>query len=38
VIGKFLTSKQQLAAMAIGIAIAMLVIFADRGSILPWVS
>lgn len=34
-IGKFLTPKQQLAAMAIGIAVAMVVIYIARGSVIP---
>ena len=34
-IGKFLTRKEQLAAMIIGIAVAMVVIYLHRGSILP---
>jgi hypothetical protein len=34
-IGKFLTPKQQLAAMAIGIAVGMVVIYLARGSVIP---
>jgi hypothetical protein len=34
-IGKFLTPKQQVAAMAIGIAVGMVVIYLARGSIIP---
>jgi hypothetical protein len=34
-IGKFLTPKQQVTAMAIGIAVATVVIYLARGSIFP---